>query len=91
MKYFPLIVVAESTIYIRGSLIYIVLSATPNWSKPLKKRDVAYVEKRDVYRAMADLEGIYVKPRNIVAARHELRSCEQQPGETTDQNIMTKI
>ena len=45
-------------------------------------------KENDFDRAVAVLEGIYVKPRNIVAARGELRSCKQQLGKTIDQFVL---
>ena len=45
-------------------------------------------KENDFDRVVAVLEGIYVKPRNIVAARSELRSCKQQYGKTFDQFVL---
>ena len=37
------------------------------------------------YQALTVLKNIYIKPHNIIAARHELLMCKQKPGESVDQ------
>ena len=34
------------------------------------------------------LKNVYVKPHNILAARHELLVCKQKPGESVDQFVI---
>ena len=47
-----------------------------------------FAEENDFDRAIAALQRIYVKPKNVIAARHELRICKQQPCETIDQFVL---
>ena len=42
----------------------------------------------DYDNAIQILKDLYVKPRNIIAARHELRMCKQQASETIDQFVL---
>ena len=39
-------------------------------------------------KAIQILKNLYVKPRNVIAARHELRMCKQQESETIDQFVL---
>ena len=34
------------------------------------------------------LKNVYIKPHNIIAARHELLTCKQKPGESVDQYVI---
>ena len=39
-------------------------------------------------QAMQVLQDLYVKPKNIISARHELRMCKQLPGESINQFVL---
>ena len=38
--------------------------------------------------AIQTLQNLYVKPKNVIAARHKLRLCKQQAGESIDQFVL---
>ena len=42
----------------------------------------------DYYSALQVLTDLYIKPKNIISARHELRMCKQLPGESMDQFVL---
>ena len=42
----------------------------------------------DYDNAIQILKDLYVKPRNVIAARHELRMCKQQASKTIDQFVL---
>ena len=39
-------------------------------------------------QALTVLKNVYIKPHNIIAARHELLTCKQKPGESVDQYVI---
>ena len=42
----------------------------------------------DYDRALQVLTDLYIKPKNIISARHDLRMCKQLPGESMDQFVL---
>ena len=49
---------------------------------------VVVAEEDNYDRALAVLQGIFVKPPNVIAARHEWRMCKQEAVESVDQFVM---
>ena len=47
-----------------------------------------YVAECTTYESATELlESLYVKPQNKIFARHQLRTCRQQPGQTLDEYL----
>ena len=47
---------------------------------------IAYIN--DYERAIQTLKNLYVKPKNVITARHELRKCRQHTGKSLDQFVL---
>ena len=47
---------------------------------------IAVINKYDT--AIQTLQNLYVEPKNVIAARHKLRLCKQQAGESIDQFVL---
>ena len=47
---------------------------------------IAVINEYDT--AIQTLQNLYVEPKNVIAARHKLRLCKQQAGESIDQFVL---